>query len=65
MPKEISKANQDVTVHTTKFISATGTGPYVISVEDVISGGVANLSDVTPGMIVTDASGSYVSVISL
>jgi hypothetical protein len=64
MPKEISKANQDVTVHTTKFISATGGGPYVISVEDVISGGTADLSDVTPGMIVTNASGSYVSVIT-
>jgi hypothetical protein len=64
MPKEINRANSDTTVITTKFISSAGAGPYVVSVEDVVAGGVADLSGITPGMILTDAAGSFTAVIS-
>ncbi len=64
IPKEISSANADVTVHSTKFVSKSGTGPYVLTVEDVVSGGTADLSLVTPGMLLTNSSGSFHATIS-
>lgn len=64
VPKEISKATVDQTVHSTKFVSITGAGPYVLTVEDVVSGGAADLSAVTPGMILTNSAGTFKGVIS-
>lgn len=64
MPAEVSRANSDVLVHTTKFISKSGTGPYTVMVEDVVSGGTANLAGVTPGMLLTNSSGSFKAVIT-
>lgn len=64
VPKEISRANLEVTVHTSKFVSISGTGPYVLTLEDVVSGGTADLSLVTPGMILTNAADSFRGVIS-
>lgn len=64
VPKEISKANVDQTVHSTKFVSIAGAGPYVLTVEDVVSGGAANLAAVTPGMLLTNSAGTFKGVIS-
>jgi len=64
MPKEISRANTDEDVTTVKFISSTGSGPYVVTVEDTVGGGTADLSSVTAGMILEDASGSFTASIS-
>ena len=64
MPKEIQKANSNTVVRTEKFISVSGSGPYVLHVEDTVGGGTANLSSVTPGMIVTNTSESFKAVIS-
>jgi len=64
IPKEIGSANVDETVTTTKFISVAGTGPWVLSVEDVVAGGTADLSEITPGMIVEDTGGTFTAVIS-
>lgn len=65
MPKEIQRANTDALVKTTKYLSVSGSGPYVIVVEDTVGGAAANLSAVTPGMIVTNTSGSFKSVITV
>lgn len=64
VPKEISKANSTQTVHATKFVSISGSGPYVLIVEDVVAGAVADLSQVTPGMLLTNSAGSFKGVIS-
>lgn len=64
MPKEISKADADVLVTDAgKFVSSSGTGPYVIQLDDGAAGPV-DLSAVTPGMIVTNDAASYKAVIS-
>lgn len=65
VPKEIQMANSEAIVHPTKFVSKTGTGPYVITVEDVVSGAAADLSLVKPGMILTDAADTQRAVISV
>lgn len=64
MPKEIASATSNSLVHTTKFISSSGTGPYVVTVEDVVAGGSADLLAVTPGMILTDAAETFKAVVS-
>lgn len=64
MPKEISRANNDATVATVKFLSSAGTGPYTVVVEDTVGSAAADLSAITPGMILTDAAGSFTAVIS-
>lgn len=64
MPKEINRANEDTTIKTTKFLSSSGTGPYVMVVEDTVGGGAADLSALTPGMILTDAAASFTAVIT-
>lgn len=64
MPKEISKADSDVQVYSGKFLSSAGTGPFTVVVEDTLGGGTADLSALTPGMILTDASGSFTAVVS-
>lgn len=65
MPAEINRANSETTIHTTKFKSVAGAGPYVITVEDVVAGGSADLSAVTAGMILTDASDSFRVVVTV
>ena len=64
VPKEIEKADSEVTVHSAFFVAETGTGPYVIELEDVIAGGTADLSDVTPGMLLTDVADTFRAVIT-
>jgi phage tail sheath protein FI len=63
IPRDISKSNAEEVVHTTKFISEAGSGPWVLTVEDVLASAAADLSDVKPGMILTDATDSFRSVI--
>lgn len=64
MPKEISKSQADTLVtEDGKFVSVTGTGPYVITVDDGSAGSV-DLSEVTPGMIVEDDAGTFTAVIT-
>lgn len=63
-PKEIANAEKDELVTTVKFISVTGSGPYVLTVEDTVGGGSADLSGVTAGMIVTNAAASFKATIS-
>jgi len=64
IPNEIAKANANTAVTTTKFISVAGAGPYVLTVEDVVAGGTADLSAVTPGMVVRDTANSFKAVIT-
>lgn len=64
VPKEIEKADSELTVHSAFFVAETGTGPYVIELEDVVAGGVADLSDVTPGMLLTDVADTFRAVIT-
>ena len=64
VPKEISKADTEMTVHTTLFVSESGAGPYVLTVEDVLAGAAANLANVKPGMILTDATDTFRTTIS-
>lgn len=59
VPKEISRADSETTVKSVFFLTETGTGPYVIEVEDVLAGGTSNLSAVTPGMILTDLADTF------
>jgi len=64
IPKEISLANSEEASATgAKFVSVSGSGPYIITVDDG-SAGAVDLTDVTAGMVVRDAGSSYVSVIS-
>lgn len=63
IPKEISYASKDILVHTAKFLSVSGTGPYVVTVEDSLGGGTADLADITPGMIFQDASGAFLAAV--
>ncbi len=63
MPKEIQRANADVQVKSTNLLSVAGTGPYVITVEDSVGGGTANLAGLTAGMMVTNTSGSFKAVV--
>ena len=64
MPSEISKANSNTLVtEASKFVSVTGAGPYVITVDDGAAGAV-DLSAVTPGMIIQDDAASFTAVIS-
>jgi len=63
IPNEISKANKNTAVKTTKFISVAGTGPYVLTVEDVVAGGTADLSAITAGMIVRNTANSFKAVV--
>ncbi len=58
IPEEIYKANTDVLITTTLYVSQTGSGPYVITVEDTLGGGAANLANVKPGMLLQNSSGS-------
>jgi hypothetical protein len=62
-PKQIQHAIKDEEVTASFFVSTSGSGPYVLTLEDVVAGGTADLSDVTPGMLVMNAAQSYVSVI--
>lgn len=64
VPKEIERADSELTVHSAFFVAETGAGPYVIELEDVIAGGVADLSDVTPGMLLTDVADTFRAVIT-
>lgn len=64
VPREIEKADSEVLVKSVFFLSETGTGPYVIEVEDVIAGGTSNLSAVKPGMMLTDATDTFRAVIT-
>lgn len=64
IPREIQRAANDFTFKSFKFLTETGTGPYVIELEDTLGSGAANLAGVTPGMILTNASGSFKAVIS-
>jgi hypothetical protein len=64
MPKEIATANLDVTEATVKFLSSSGTGPYDVVVEDTVGSAAADLSGITPGMILTDAAGSFTATIT-
>ena len=62
-PKQVSLANKEQDVTTTLFVSVSGSGPYVLTVEDTLGGGTADLSDVTPGMIVQDDALSFTAVV--
>lgn len=64
VPKEIEKANSELQIQDVFFVSETGTGPYVIEVEDSIGGGVADLSAVKPGMLLTDLADTFRAVIT-
>jgi hypothetical protein len=64
MPQEINRANTDTTVSTVKFLSSAGTGPYTVVVEDTVGSAAADLSEITAGMILTDAAGSFTAVIT-
>src|SRR3990167_975562 len=64
IPKEITKANTDVVqAITAKFVSVSGTGPYVIQLDDGL-GGPVNISAAKPGMLIKNVSGSFEAVIS-
>lgn len=63
VPKEINRANTDTTETTVKFLSVSGSGPYDIVVEDAVGGGTADLSGLTPGMILTDAAASFTATV--
>ena len=64
IPREIKKADSEALVtEAPKFVSVSGTGPYVLTVDDGAAGPV-DLSMVTPGMIVKNDSGSFKAVIS-
>lgn len=58
VPREIEEVEEDALVHTTLFVSQAGAGPYVVTVEDVLAGAAADLSDVTAGMLLQNSSGS-------
>ena len=62
-PKEITKANKDVAVTTSLFLSSAGVGPFTMTMEDVLAGGAADLSGVTPGMIVENDALDYTATI--
>lgn len=64
VPKEITRADSEVTLKTAKFLTITGAGPYVIEVEDVLGGGTSDLSAITPGMLLTNAADSFRAVIT-
>lgn len=64
VPQEIALADDEELVTLDgKYVSVAGTGPYVISVDDGAAGPV-DLSEVTPGMVVTNTAGTYISVIT-
>lgn len=64
VPAEIEKADSETVVHTTLFLSEAGTGPWVLTVEDVLASGAADLSAVKPGMFLTDATDTFRAKIS-
>ncbi len=64
IPEEISLANSEDDAATgAKFVSVSGSGPYVITVDDGAAGPV-DLSAVTAGMLVRDSGSTYAGVIS-
>lgn len=63
MPKEIARSIADVLVSAeASYVSSTGTGPYVITVDDGATGPV-DLSSVTPGMLLKNAAEDYITTI--
>lgn len=64
IPSEIKSSQNDVLVWSTKFLSISGSGPYVIHVEDTVGGGTAALTGVVPGMLLENSSGSFKGVIT-